>query len=141
MGSLEGCNGGVESDFVEGRLAEQKLVDGKLFPKVLLPSNDIVEREDVDALVHKIRSNKAWLQDELVKYNALLFRGFAVRSAEDFKAVVEAFEWEEQQYFGFARRTKVVDGVYTANEAPLHDQIDFHHEMALVSFLYFIVIV
>ncbi|GLJ23878.1 hypothetical protein SUGI_0453710 [Cryptomeria japonica] len=130
MGSLDGFNGGV-GDFVEGRLAEQKVVDGKLFPKVFLPAND-VEREDVQALVQKIRSNKAWLEDEVVKSNTLLFRGFPVRSAEDFKVVVEAFGWEEQQYLGFSPRTKIVDRVFTANEAPLHHQIDFHHEMSMM---------
>ncbi|GLJ23879.1 hypothetical protein SUGI_0453720 [Cryptomeria japonica] len=130
MGSLDGFNGGV-SDFVEGRTTEQKVIDGRLFPKVFLPAND-VERANVQALVQKIRSNKAWLEDEVVKSNALLFRGFAVRSAEDFKVVVEAFGWEEQRYLGFAPRTEIVERVYTANEAPLHEQIDFHHEMALM---------
>ncbi|KAH9307348.1 hypothetical protein KI387_035259 [Taxus chinensis] len=130
MGSLEGCDGGV-FDFVVGRIAEQKVVDTKLFPKVLLPANDL-QKENVEAVVQSIRSNRAWLEDEVMKNNALLFRGFAARSAADFKAVVEAFGWEDQQYLGFAPRTDIVDRVYTANEAPLHEQIDFHHEMSLM---------
>ncbi|GLJ23877.1 hypothetical protein SUGI_0453690 [Cryptomeria japonica] len=115
------------SDFVEGRTAGQKVVDAKLFPKVFLPAN-VVEREDVQALVQKITNNKAWLEDEVMKNNSLLFRGFVVRSAEDFKVVIEVFGWEEQKYLGFSLRneTRNVDGVFTANQGPLQDQIDLH---------------
>ncbi|KAH9307357.1 hypothetical protein KI387_035268 [Taxus chinensis] len=130
MGSSE-VRDNVVIDFVEGRIAEQKVVDDKLFPKVLLPANDL-QKEDVEAVVQSIRNKRAWLEDEVMKNNALIFRGFAVRSAADFKAVVEAFGWEEQQYIGFAPRTEIVNRVYTANESPLHQQIDFHHEMAVM---------
>lgn len=37
-------------------------------------------------------------------------------------------------YLGFALRTIIVYTVYSTNEASLHKQIDFHHEMALLSF-------
>jgi len=67
---------------------------------------------------------------------ALLFRGFPVISASDFNTVVEAFGWEEQPYLGLASRTKIEGRVYTANEAPVHQPIKFHHEMATVSWSY-----
>lgn len=46
--------------------------------------------------------------------------------------MVEAFGWEEMPYFGVVTRTKVADRVFTANEAPVHRPISFHHEMSTV---------
>lgn len=121
-------------------MPEQKLMiagmseENRLFPNVLLPAHQYITSHDnkggIADIAQTIRNNRDWLQQQLKEHSALLFRGFPVRSAADFSSFVEAFGWEEQQYKGFAPRSKVEESVYTANEAPLHEQIEFHHEMA-----------
>eukprot|EP00253_Pinus_taeda_P001219 PITA_01219 len=128
--------------FLEGRIPDQKLVvagvsdENKLFPKVLLPPSQCINSDDHTAdiadIIQTISNNKEWIQDQLMQHGALLFRGFAVRTAADFRSFVEAYGWDEQRYMGFPYRTKVEDRVYTTNEAPLHEQIQFHHEMSLM---------
>jgi hypothetical protein len=110
--------------------------ENRLFPKVLLPAHQYIDShlhtEVIADITQTIRNNREWIQHQLIEHSALLFRGFPLRSAADFSSFVEAFGWEEQPYMGFASRAKVEDRVYTANEAPLHEQIEFHHEMALM---------
>lgn len=139
--------GGSESSatingFLEGRIPDQKIVvagisgENRLFPKVLLPQYQSINSHDqtgtVADVTQAICNNKEWIQQQLMQHSALLFRGFPVRTAADFRLFVEPFGWEEQQYMGFPYRTKVEDRIYTTNEAPLHDQIEFHHEMSLM---------
>lgn len=126
--------------FMEGRIPEQKMMiagishEKRLFPKVLLPTRQYINSDDqaggIAAITQTILNNREWIEHQLMEHSALLFRGFPLRSAVDFRSFVEAFGWEEQPYLGFAPRPKVVDRVYTANEAPLHKEIHFHHEMA-----------
>lgn len=126
--------------FLEGRVAEQKMMiagmpeENRLFPKVLLPDHEYSTSDDrkgeIAHITQTIRINREWIQHQLMEHSALLFRGFPLRSAADFRSFVEAFGWEEERYMGFAPRNKVEDRVFTANEAPLNQQIEFHHEMA-----------
>eukprot|EP01018_Ginkgo_biloba_P036391 Gb_06041 [translate_table: standard] len=46
-------------------------------------------------------------------------------------AIQQNQEWEEQPYLGAASRTRIEGRVYTANEAPLHQPIQFLHEMSV----------
>uniref|UniRef100_A0A0D6R7Y0 TauD/TfdA-like domain-containing protein n=1 Tax=Araucaria cunninghamii TaxID=56994 RepID=A0A0D6R7Y0_ARACU len=118
-------------NFSEGKIPEQKLQDGFPFPKVVYPANNL-QKEEMDAVTESIKGEeKAWIQRELHKCGALLFRGFGIKTAADFNAFVEALGWEEQPYDGAAPRNNVVGRVWTANEAPLDQHIFFHHEMAL----------
>ncbi|XP_058099708.1 clavaminate synthase-like protein At3g21360 [Magnolia sinica] len=110
--------------FVEGKIVEEKVFKGKVFPKTLLPSNTC-------DLVEMVRSDRELLSDILQQHGAILFRGFGVFSAQDFSSVVKAFEWDDMPYMGGATRVKVDDRIYTANEAPLDHLINFHHEMSL----------
>eukprot|EP00253_Pinus_taeda_P017669 PITA_17669 len=123
----------------EGKIPEQKKIDnGSLFPKVITPvvaheqccySHD----EELRAVLESIRKEKEWFQKELQETGALLFKGFkCIKSASDFNAFVDAFGWEEKSYEGSALRNNIVGRVWTANEAPLDQDIFFHHEMALM---------
>ena len=126
----------------EVKIAEQKQIEnGCLFPKVVIPgaadqyhnSKD----EEMATVLGFIRKEKDWIQHELHESGALLFRGFkCLKSASEFNAFVDAFGWEEHPYKGAAPRNNVVGRVWTANEAPLDQDIFFHHEMALVLFHY-----
>lgn len=127
----------VELAFLEqGRIAQQQILeDGSLFPMVLLPPSPH-EHPSIGFLLNAIQHNRVWIDNQLKRVGALLFRGFPVRSASDFNSVVEAFGWEEHPYLGLASRTRIEGRVYTANEAPLDQPIKFHHEMAMVSWFY-----
>ncbi|GLJ41937.1 hypothetical protein SUGI_0868260 [Cryptomeria japonica] len=127
MGKLQDC------PFHLGKIAQQKVVneDGLLFPMVLLPQDVSDEGNTLQSFLHTIESNREWIDDHLKKVGALLFRGFPLKSASDFNAVMEAFGWDEMAYLGAASRIRVEGRVFTANEAPLHQPIKFHHEMAL----------
>ncbi|KAJ4980610.1 hypothetical protein NE237_031447 [Protea cynaroides] len=120
-------------EFVEGKIEEEKVLGGLVFPKTLYPPKDGFGREyGVSELVEMVREKQEWLSRLLQRHTAVLLRGFGIRSAEEFGKVVEAFGWEEMEYQGVTSRLKVADRVYSANEAPLHKLINFHHEMALI---------
>ncbi|KAK1300819.1 Clavaminate synthase-like protein [Acorus calamus] len=111
--------------FVEGKIEEERLFGGVVFPKTLFPSN---AGEDLAIAVAKERNR---LSKVLKEHGAILFRGFDVGSAEDFSRVVEAFGWDEMGYVGATTRVKMANRVFSANEIPLDQSINFHHEMAL----------
>ncbi|XP_042502296.1 clavaminate synthase-like protein At3g21360 [Macadamia integrifolia] len=122
-------------EFVEGKIEEVKVFEGGLvFPKTLNPPKGGIEggHYGVNELVEMVREKQEWLSRLLQRHSAVLFRGFGIGSAEEFGKVVEAFGWEEMEYSGVTTRLKVADRVHTANEAPLHKFINFHHEMALM---------
>ncbi|CAN6553056.1 unnamed protein product [Malus baccata var. baccata] len=114
-------------------IPEQKLYDGNRFPAVISPTPTPAPAAAAATprLTETIQANKQYIQDQLRKSGAVLFRGFPVNTASDFNDVVEAFGYEENPYVGTAPRTKIVGRVFTANEAPPDVKIPFHHEMVL----------
>lgn len=118
--------------FAEIKLAEQKSYNSIPFPWVLTPNSTT----NLSFLTETIRTQKPFLESLLLKAGAVLFRGFDVKTANDFNDVVEAFGYEELPYVGGAApRSHVVGRVFTANESSLDHNIPFHQEMALVIFL------
>eukprot|EP01018_Ginkgo_biloba_P036461 Gb_16265 [translate_table: standard] len=119
-----------EMRFQKGVIAgRKKLEDGTLFPMVLLPATETVDHT-IESFTNTIQQSQEWINNQLKRAGAMLFRGFPVKNASDFNAVVEAFGWEEQPYLGAASRTRIEGRVYTANEGPLHQPIHSHHEMS-----------
>ncbi|KAJ4842869.1 hypothetical protein Tsubulata_041914, partial [Turnera subulata] len=113
--------------FKETQIPQQKHYDSLTFPTVLSPS---VPSPSLSLFIDAIKAHKPFLESLLHKTGAVLFRGFPVNTASDFNDVVEAFGYEELAYtLGVAPRTHVVGRVYTANEAPIDQNIPFHHEM------------
>lgn len=114
---------------VEARLAEQRLVDGKLFPLVLSPSAPFKSTDDALAL---LKAGRVLLEEKLREHGALFLRGFPLQGPAHFHSVVEALGWHTVPYIGSAPRTQVVGSVYTANDANPDVSIGFHHEMAQI---------
>ena len=111
-------------------IPEQKVVDGQTFPLVLTPSADGKSR-DIESWCQWVRDNVPVLREALLKYGAVLFRGFPIKEAAEFDAFVKSFGYEAFPYVGGAAPRKVVVGdVFTANEAPPSELIPYHHEMA-----------
>jgi len=76
-------------------------------------------------------NNKEWLEKAACKHGVILFRGLPAVTAKDFDDFASAFGYQSIEYIGGAApRTSVVGGVFTANEAPPHLGIVFHHELA-----------
>ncbi|XP_062199572.1 clavaminate synthase-like protein At3g21360 [Phragmites australis] len=121
--------------FSVGECEGQKTIDGEQMPLVLTPSADgkgCAGRTGYEALVAALRANREWLERKVVTHSAVLLRGFDVRDAVEFNAIVEALGWPNIRYVGPAPRTHVHGRVWTANEGPLEQFVYFHHEMVLI---------
>ncbi|KAH9324669.1 hypothetical protein KI387_004847, partial [Taxus chinensis] len=121
-----------ECPFQQGKIPQQQVIDenGLLFPMLLSPQQNKKDCNSLQSFLDTIRNNREWIENQIKRAGAVLFRGFPLKTAGDFNAVVEAFGWEEQSYLGAASRTRIEGRVFTANEAPLHQPIKFHHEMS-----------
>ncbi|XP_066396161.1 clavaminate synthase-like protein At3g21360 [Miscanthus floridulus] len=115
--------------FRVGECEGQKTLDGERMPLVLNPATT---HKDHEALVAALRASREWLEGKVIASSAVLLRGFDVRDAMEFDAVVEAMGWPDIRYVGPAPRTHVHGRVWTANEGPLEQFVYFHHEMVLI---------
>ncbi|MHB8270107.1 TauD/TfdA family dioxygenase [Bradyrhizobium sp.] len=83
---------------------------------------------DID-LAAWVGYNRARIEAELLRYGAVLFRGFSVRSATEFWAVVDAHKVELMHYAESATpRVEVGDRLYTSTEFPADQTISLHNE-------------
>ncbi|RKF14299.1 hypothetical protein DBZ36_16680 [Alginatibacterium sediminis] len=116
-----------------GSIAEQKTIDGRVFPLVISPdeSQQGFSQQQFNSW---IAQNKSQLHELLISHGALLFRGFPVDDSEAFEVMLDHSDYTNMEYVGGAApRTQVTKTrVITANEAPASEKIPFHHEMAQV---------
>jgi alpha-ketoglutarate-dependent taurine dioxygenase len=109
---------------VEPSLLEQGLV----MPLVLRP------RAPHLSLTSWAGSNKQYIEEQLLKHGALLFRGFDLRSQEDFEQFINAVFAETMTYMEAATpRTRLSERVYTSTEFPPEQAIALHNELSYVS--------
>ena len=86
-----------------------------------------------DAATEWVLAHRDDLDTLLSLHGAILFRGFPLRSVEDFDAFVRAFDLPNFRYrdsLSNAVRVNRTERVFTANEAPPEVEIVMHHEMA-----------
>jgi hypothetical protein len=120
----------TEPNVVFSNIAGQQKHAGGVFPLVYECRDSTVDIESSCAWVH---SRAEQLLDEAYRHGAVAFRGFALRSAEDFDRFVSAFGLPAFTYedsLSNAVRINRTPRVFTANEAPPTVEILFHHEMA-----------
>ena len=113
---------------IETVAGQQEYDDGQ-FPLVLMCQGSAT-RADAIAWISEHRGE---LGAQASRRGAVLFRGFPVRSADDFDAFVTAFDLPNFPYnesLSNAVRVNRTDRVFTANEAPSETTIYLHHEMA-----------
>ncbi|KAK2654621.1 hypothetical protein Ddye_014477 [Dipteronia dyeriana] len=119
--------------FTEIQLPQQRNYNSIPFPSVLSPNPSTKAAAvpcSVSNLIETIKSRKLFLESLLLKTGAILFRGFDVKTAEDFHDVVEAFRYEDFPSFGgTALGTQVFGQIFTANESPPDQNMGFHQEM------------
>ena len=83
------------------RIPEQKeFEDGSVFPKIYANTDPACTTRE--SLVNWATQNAAELAQELKAECAILFRGFPIRSAEDFQAFVDALGVKSLPYVGGA---------------------------------------
>lgn len=111
-------------------IANQLLFSGEPFPLVLGRQTG---SDDLGATLKWVGAERQRLLDQSSRHGAILFRGFPLKSAEDFDAFVAAFGLENFAYdasLSNAVRVNRTERVFTANEAPPDVTIFLHHEMA-----------
>lgn len=113
------------------RLTQEELVasslldTGEEIPLVLKPN-----REDLN-LAAWASDNREIIQTELVKYGALLFRGFSVKSSEGFWEVVKAVSGDPLAYGERSSpRSHVGGNIYTSTDYPPEQPIFPHNEQS-----------
>lgn len=92
----------------------------------------IVVDDEIDA-VGWVSERRTQLLEDLQRHGAILFRGFALESPEDFDAFITAFDLPNFPYeesLSNAVRINYTPRVFSANEAPSEVNIYLHHEMA-----------
>ena len=106
-------------------LTVQELRPGSRLPLVVRPVDSGHRWTD---LVPDLR---ALVDEHLLECGGLLFRGFRLDGAGDFRTFASGFGGPLISYeFGSTPRSKVADGVYTSTEYPPHQRIPLHNEQA-----------
>jgi len=108
----------------------QQTHNGKPFPLVLEYGAPVASLDSVAAWVSE---NRTRLLSQAFEHGAILFRGFGLKTAEDFDRFVAAFgliNFPYDESLSNAVRVNKTSRVFTANEAPPSATILLHHEMA-----------
>jgi alpha-ketoglutarate-dependent taurine dioxygenase len=100
------------------------------FPAVITPQKIF----DYAALTDALQTNRAAIQQNLLKYGALLFRGFPVSCAAQFATFIESLQFGNFVNYigGDSPRDKVEEKVYTSTEAPPPLRIPLHQELSFI---------
>lgn len=113
-----------------GTVPGQQQHDGGPFPLVVKCESPGASLDDACAW---LRAHSADLKEKAARFGTVLFRGFPLKTAEDFDRFVDAFGLENFAYedsLSNAVRVNKTPRVFTANEAPPSVMIYLHHEMA-----------
>lgn len=111
-------------------LAGQQRHGDECFPLLLQCSSESATLDNATAW---LQTERGALLERVAQCGAILFRGFPLRTAEDFDRFVAAFGLRNFPYdesLSNAVRINRTARVFTANEAPPDVNILFHHEMA-----------
>ena len=124
----------TKPNVVLSSVAGQQTYPGSVFPLVY-ECRDAAR--DLDSACGWAGANAPQLLKEACQHGTVLFRGFPLRTAEDFDRFITAFGLPPFTYedsLSYAVRLNRTPRVFTANEAPPSVTIFFHHEMAQTPF-------
>jgi alpha-ketoglutarate-dependent taurine dioxygenase len=100
----------------------------KQLPFVVQPADDNVDFYDW------VRHNQVFIRTSLLKYGALLFRGFDVATQAAFERFLPSISARLMTYMeGATPRTVLGQNVYTSTEYPSDQSIAFHNELTYVT--------
>lgn len=85
-------------------------------------------------LVAWLTGEADFVQEQLTRHGAILFRGFDVTGADDFERIARAIDdGLQNEYLGLSPRDALTDYVFTASEIPSLFPIPEHNEMSFVA--------
>lgn len=103
-------------------------IGDKLLPLVLFPASSEID------LTHWAQENDTFIQNALLKYGGILFRGFGIDTKEKFDTFVSANCKELLDYNeSSSPRSKLTNKVYTSTEHPQDQKILLHNELSYSS--------
>lgn len=117
-------------DVSPGSVAGQQSYAGEPFPLLLECRTPAA---DLNAATDWLGTHGVELCERAARCGAILFRGFPVKTAEDFDRFIAAFGLQNFPYedsLSNAVRINRTPRVFTANEAPSTISIFLHHELA-----------
>ena len=88
--------------------------------------------ENPDAVQEWLKNNEAEIRRLQALHGAVMFRGFPMRSAEDFNTFVHGFNRPFITEFmgGGGPRKLILGPIHTSTETPANLSIPFHHELS-----------
>lgn len=96
-----------------------------LFPLLMSPAVEGVN------LAHWAANNRPYLEQELLRHGAILFRGFGVEGVEGFEEFARAVSSRLLDYRERSSpRSELMRGVYTSTDYPADQAIHFHNEQS-----------
>lgn len=104
--------------------------DASGLPLVIRPAGD----PSLARLCGWLEANAAWVQERITQHGAILFRGFAVSSPDDFERLARAIDDDlKNEYLGTSPRDALTKYVFSASELPPVFPIPQHCEMSFVA--------
>ncbi|MFG6107739.1 TauD/TfdA family dioxygenase [Leptothoe sp. EHU-05/26/07-4] len=89
------------------------------------------EDQNIEALLAWHQRNRELVEEKILKYGAILFRGFSINDPERLKDYVQLIFGNPSGYVdGNSPRSLVGDGVYTSTEYPAAQTITLHNELS-----------
>jgi amino acid adenylation domain-containing protein len=98
-----------------------------LQPQETLPLVVQPDIEDID-LIDWANNNRSWIETQLLKHGAILFRGFNATSVPEFERFAQAICPELFGEYGDLPREGISQNVYTSTPYPADKAILFHNE-------------
>jgi hypothetical protein len=100
------------------------LHDGQVLPLVIKP--ELTGMVDLFAWA---RSHGEFIESNLMKHGAFLFRGFDLQTQDDFEQFLTAISLPRMHYMeGATPRTELGGMIYTSKEYPAEHSISLHNE-------------
>ena len=110
-------------------MKSRPLIEGRRLPLLIEPRGD--RDAGFEALLSWLGEARTWIEAKLCGHGALLLRGFALQTAEDFQRVCCALGPELKPYVGGdSPRRALLEGVYDSTEFPAQLQIELHNELS-----------
>lgn len=103
-------------------------VNNEKLPCVIQSSGK--KQAPLEDLIDFLHREQALFKAQLLAYGAILLRGFAVRSADDFAEVIRACNLGRLFHYDVCviPRTKIREGIYTSINAPESSALALHNE-------------
>jgi alpha-ketoglutarate-dependent taurine dioxygenase len=95
------------------------------FPLVIKPNVKGIN------LINWSQQNREFIETELLKHGAILFRNFDIKTADEFESLIAAICHEALEYrYRASPRTQVSGNIYTSTDYPAEQSIFPHNEHA-----------